>query len=214
MVRHRPNQIMVYESPAPKAGWHFPEVENDSTLEWCLPWTIISEYGPYAIYATLRDIQKQGRFWNPISVWTLPDGSYRLWHGKSRYVWSKVFPNIKCDVRIIDHYDVDVTKRFPDAKVYSGDNITIDYEKRTEDGKTVFKGVLRNGDRHYRDDWRLMQDYGTYPEFDEIQKTKGVRYFHKGKFMFRWGNEDNSVDYHYDNIVDCMRFTCKEWDLL
>lgn len=218
MVGNKPNQFFAYESPTPKHGWDFPEVNYDDTLEWCLPWVVLSEWRLGGMYSILRRLIEDGEYWNPITVWTLPDGSYRLWHGKTRYVWSKVFPHIKVDVIIIDHFGVDVTKRFPEAKGYSGENVTIDYERRDQGGKVVFKGRVRNDENEYRaSDEKMFKVYYDLPyedDFKLIEETKGVRYYHKGKFMFKWGNDNNSIDHHYDNIVDCMRFTCEQWGLL
>jgi hypothetical protein len=220
-ISHKPNQMFVYESPKP-ADWYFPEVEITDSLEWCLPWMILSETPVKGLYRFLKQLKSDGCFWNPITVWAMDDGSYKLWHGRSRYIWSKVFPSLAVSVIIIDTYGIDVKDRFPLAKPYTGNSITIDYVKRVqEDGATIFKGVARNNDRpHHSDADSMFKIWGCdhnddCSEYDEIERTKpGVKFYYKNVFMFRWGDPDNCVDYHYTSAVDCMREMCRIWELI
>ena len=220
-IIHKPNTAYIYKSPKPPV-WDFPKVEADMlhSLEWCLPWMILSEYPVKGFYKFLKELKQDGKFWNPITVWTLPDGSFHLWHGRSRYLWSKVL-DLEFDVVIIDQYGVDVTNQFPDAIIHPADNIVVDYYKRKqENGETVFKMVLRNEDRKHHDDAEKMFTYYypddiDCPEYDYMLENKpGIKYYVNNKFMFKWGNENNTVDLHYDNVVDCLRRTMQHWELI
>jgi len=220
-IIHKPHTAYIYKSPKPEV-WEFPKVEAQMihSLEWCLPWMIISEHPVKGFYKFLKELKQEGRFWNPITVWTLPDGSFHLWHGRSRYLWSKVL-DVDFDVTIIDQYGVDVTTQFPDAVIHPADNITVDYHKRKqENGEIVFKMVLRNEDRKHHDDAdKMMTHYAASPtdcvEYDEMLRTKpGLRFYVQNKFMFKWGNDNNTVDIHYDNVVDCLRRTMQHWELI
>lgn len=220
-IIHKPQTAYIYKSPKPPPHlWSFPKVEQQllHSLEWALPWCILSEYSAKVLYSTVKGIKDDGKFWNPITVWTLPDGSFHLWHGKSRYIWSKIL-DLEFDVVIIDQYGVDVTTNFPQAEIHPDDSICVDYRKRKqENGEIVFKMVLRNEERQYADDDENMFKYYSQldcPDYDRILKTKpGIKYYVDNKFMFKWGNEKNTVDLHYDNVVDCLRRTLEHWEVL
>jgi len=217
-IIHKPHTAYIYKSGKPPV-WKFPDVERKMlhSLEWCLPWMILSEHPVRGFYHFIRELKKDGAFWNPITVWTLPDGSFTLWHGRSRYLWSQVL-DLDFDVVIIDQYGVDVKTMFPEAVIYPADNLTVDYHKRVqENGDVVFKMVARNeGRRHHDDADRMMTYYDVEcPEYDDMKRRKaGLKYYVDNKFMFKWGNNENYIDIHYDNVVECLRKTLQHWELI